>query len=784
MGKSYMAIVILFMTAILSVLLVHMEKNKRKDSKDISAQVRLGLALNVVHLCTLFSKETSILQLLYCVELIIQTWIMFYFLRYASANSKHVKIDSKEYKIVTFTFLMIDSAVLLSNAFTQWFFPINVLEWGGDVYVGAEWGIGYILQTLLFIICEANIVIIMLKKAFAIAKVYRKTYFVMCFCFVAIYIADLVLRILMKNVNIIPVTVTTLAVCGHFYMYFRLPENRVMRLKNYAINNMADPVLMFDYNDSLQVYNSSAREMLGVEDYMSFKEFVRLNALSYESKHLDNKEKVNTEFIRTTMLGRKTYLIHGQELWDEHKKFVGTLLTYMDISSQERLKDEATLYATRDTLTGLWNREYFFEIVEKTIRENTKEDFVLIVSNVHQFKLFNEILGTKAGDDLLLAIAQGYRERCKRLWVFSRITSDKFALLMPKSDFDEERFLSFCHEVFNRKSFSLKVHFCLGVYEVTDRMLSAKSMYDRAFMALECIKGDLQKEIAYYHEEILNRRIFEVTTVDEMDRALLNNEFVIFLQPQVDILTNKIVSAEALVRWDKPGRGIVGPGEFIPLFESNGMIAKLDYYVWELACKQLRAWKDQGHEERSISVNISAKDFYLTDLYECLTGLVERYEIKPKNLKLEITETAFVLDVRKQMELVRALQTYGFLIEIDDFGSGYSSLNSLKDICVDVLKMDLKFFEKTDQTNRAEKIVESVINLSNCLGMPVIAEGVETEEDLRMLKEVGCQIIQGFFLAKPMSVEDFENFIQEYEYEDIEEVLLRLNADISALKLN
>ena len=396
----------------------------------------------------------------------IEAWILFYFLRYASAGSKHIKVDSKEYKVVTYGVLVADCAILLSNAFSQWFFPMNVLDWDGNVYVGAEWSIGYIVQTLLFLICELNIVIIMLKKAFGVAKVYRATYFVMSICFVAIYIADLIFRIFMGNANIISVIVTSFAVCGYFYMYFRLPENRVIRLKNYAINNMADPVLMFDYNDSLQVYTTSAREMLGVEDYMSFSDFVRLNGLSYELKHKNSTEKVTTEFTRTAMLGRKTYLIHGQELWDENKKFVGTLLAYMDISGQERLKDEATLYATRDTLTGLWNRDYFFEMADKTIRENPDEEFVLIVSDVYQFKIFNEILGTRTGDDLLLAIAQGYRERCKRLWVFSRISSDRFALLMPKGDFDEERFLGFCHEVFSRKNFSLKVHFYLGIYEV------------------------------------------------------------------------------------------------------------------------------------------------------------------------------------------------------------------------------------------------------------------------------------------------------------------------------
>jgi len=234
------------------------------------------------------------------------------------------------------------------------------------------------------------------------------------------------------------------------------------------------------------------------------------------------------------------------------------------------------------------------------------------------------------------------------------------------------------------------------------------------------------------------------------------------------------VSAEALIRWNRPGRGIVFPGEFIPIFENHGMIAKLDYYVWELACRQLSQWREEGHYERSIAVNISAKDFYLSDLYESITGLVEKYDINPAHLKLEITETAFVLDVKKQMELVRRLREYGFIIEIDDFGSGYSSLNSLKEIEVDLLKMDLKFFEKTGDSKRAEKIVSSVINLANDLGMPVIAEGVETAEDVEMIRAAGCQMVQGYYYAKPMPVADFEKYLETYPYGDMKAIIKKV----------
>lgn len=197
------------------------------------------------------------------------------------------------------------------------------------------------------------------------------------------------------------------------------------------------------------------------------------------------------------------------------------------------------------------------------------------------------------------------------------------------------------------------------------------------------------------------------------------------------------------------------------------MISDLDYYVWEEACMLLAKWKKTGKEDYSISVNISAKDFYLSDIYKNITGLVEKYEIDPRKLKLEITETAFAINVDEQMALVKRLQQYGFIVEIDDFGCGYSSLNSLKDISVDVLKLDMKFFEKTEDETRAEKVVESIVNLAYNLKMPVIAEGVENEEKLELLRKVGCRIVQGFYYSRPLTVEQFEKYASDYTFEDI-----------------
>ena len=241
----------------------------------------------------------------------------------------------------------------------------------------------------------------------------------------------------------------------------------------------------------------------------------------------------------------------------------------------------------------------------------------------------------------------------------------------------------------------------------------------------------------------------------EFDRALEQGEFCMFLQPQI-ASDGRLLGAEALVRWQHPERGVVFPGDFIGVFEKTGLIYRLDRYMWELAADKLREWKEQGRENLYISVNISAKDFYYIDLYSELTGLTEKYGIAPKNLKLEITETVLMTEMQNQTELLERLRRYGFQIEIDDFGSGYSSLNMLKNIDVDVVKIDMGFLDKTERVERGTSILNSIILLIKNLGMGVITEGVETKEQVDSLMGMGCHMFQGYYFDKPMPIEVFE----------------------------
>ncbi|MGN0435273.1 MAG: EAL domain-containing protein, partial [Wujia sp.] len=260
---------------------------------------------------------------------------------------------------------------------------------------------------------------------------------------------------------------------------------------------------------------------------------------------------------------------------------------------------------------------------------------------------------------------------------------------------------------------------------------------------------------SYYDENLMNKVIHDKFLINEFESALNENQFVMYLQPQVNT-GGHVLGAEALVRWMHPEKGMISPGDFIPLFEESGLIYKLDMCIWEQAAAKLNEWKKNGREDLYISVNISTKDFYYLDLYKIFTGLVQRYDISAGNLKLEITETALMQDMDKQLELLTRLQDYGFHVEIDDFGSGYSSLNMLKNIRADVLKIDMGFLREIKDHDRTKVILGMVVDLAKRLKMTVITEGVENREQVDYLTQVGCDMFQGFYFAKPIAVEVFE----------------------------
>ena len=341
-------------------------------------------------------------------------------------------------------------------------------------------------------------------------------------------------------------------------------------------------------------------------------------------------------------------------------------------------------------------------------------------------------------------------------YLYGRVGEDHFAVIVDEDTFNEE-YLYECRDalqnVLSDSVYNIRV--CFGIYRTHNMNESLSFMCDKASFAIASIKDDTHSFIAYYDDTMLEEAIKYKTIVDEFDEAIKAGEFKMYLQPQISARTGQLTGAEALVRRIKPDGTIVSPIDFIAVYEKSGLISRLDRYIWEQAAAKLGEWKKAGIN-MSISVNISPKDFYYIDIFNAFVGLVKKYDIEPSNLNIEITETAIMSDVPNLTGELEKLRKAGFTIEMDDFGSGYSSLNTLKDINVDVLKVDMGFIKETKNIKKSRIILASVIKMAKKLNLLIVTEGVETEEQVDNLTKLGCDTFQGFYFSKPIDVNEFE----------------------------
>lgn len=419
-------------------------------------------------------------------------------------------------------------------------------------------------------------------------------------------------------------------------------------------------------------------------------------------------------------------------------------------------------------LTGIYNREKFFQDARKVIDSNPDLNFAFIRFDIHKFQAVNQFYGTEEGDRLIRYIADDlskdiekirmrYQNRSSKIASYGHIEVDVFCSVVPYDEIDE--ILDAFTNIRNRlDNYGLDVVLLpvFGVYLVEDRSLGVNEMYDRANMASKKCKGNYIVNYRFYDDDMGKAIFDEQMIVNDMEQALLEEQFVLYLQPKYDVRDNNLVGAEVLVRWLHPKKGMISPGLFIPIFEQNGFILKLDNYVWDKSCALIRKWMDEGREPFPISVNMSRVSLFNPNVVNIICGLVKKYDIPPKYLQLELTESTFTNDPVIIKDTMYRLQKEGFVVLMDDFGSGYSSLNVLKDMSFDVLKMDMRFLAKTDKPERSKCIMASVVRMAKWLDMSVTAEGVETEEQLEFLKSIGCEYIQGFYFAKPMPVEEYE----------------------------
>lgn len=415
--------------------------------------------------------------------------------------------------------------------------------------------------------------------------------------------------------------------------------------------------------------------------------------------------------------------------------------------------------ATYDELTGIYNKQAFYAKTKEMLLDNPDKNFDLLRINIERFKVLNDLFGESTGDKLLRYIGKFLKEINLPLCVSGRLYADNFVVCYEAGKGDSRRMINTLQMVADSFAINNRTILSFGLYRIDDKTLPVSVMCDRANMALWKAKGNFKNPYCEYDEKMRQQVLKEQKIINAMEMAIQNKEFTLYLQPKYDIEKGTIIGAEALVRWISLENGFISPGDFIPVFENNGFVYEVDKFIWEESCRYLRKWLDEGGEVHPISVNVSRIDLYDPKLVQHLVDLREKYQLPSQYLELEITESAYTEDPEQIITITRQLREAGFVILMDDFGTGYSSLNMLKDIQIDVLKLDMGFLKSSDYSAKGGNILTAILKMAESLKMQTIAEGVETKEQVEFLKSIGCRYVQGFYYSKPLPVDEFEKLI-------------------------
>lgn len=425
-------------------------------------------------------------------------------------------------------------------------------------------------------------------------------------------------------------------------------------------------------------------------------------------------------------------------------------------------EDRSIIRSTeRDPLTGLYSKEFFFVYIRRLLlRLNTKMD--ALVLNIDRFSLINEMFGREEGDRILIKTAELINTTILHSHgIACRTDGDVFYVFCEQRN-DYEACIQEIQDTLNRETQAHSLRLRAGVCRLASENTLPETRFDRAKTACDRIRSRFDISVEQYSLQLHEKFMFRERLISDIDEAIAKRQFTVYYQPKYDIRGDKpvLISAEALVRWNHPEFGFVSPGDFIPLFEHNGLIRKVDRFVWCEAAAQIRRRKDLYGVSIPVSVNVSRVDIFDPELENVFLNTIKEFGLQPHEIIPEITESAYADDESRLIEIVSNLRQKGFRIEMDDFGSGYSSLNMLTALPIDVLKLDMKFIRNMLVDEKSLKLIELMLDIARFLGVAVVAEGVEEERQMLLLKEMGCDIIQGYYFSPPLPAEEFDKLIE------------------------
>ncbi len=684
-------------------------------------------------------------------------WILLFMIQFAVLYT-NTQISAFLHKYLFGGLVAMDSVSLLLNDVTGHMFTVRREDYNGLSYWSADFTSLHYLHLGICYLMSLFVVVILARRIVRSPKPYRKMYVSILGAFALVLVVNAVCYFFQSPIDLSLLFYVYLGVALCYFLVYASPKGLVESILANVVEDFDNAIVCFDFSGKCIYVNTNARKLLDLKDdkLNSVKDTFYVNWISSHAPDSVDYEYWDKEF---SVDGESHHFhIEFQRLKGRENTTIGFFYKLIDKTAEIKAFQEGRYLATHDRLTGLYNRDYFFQKAEEIIRRNPDKERYMVCASIRNFQMMSELFGEEMGDKILVAQAALLKFTNFEDCIQGRISSDKFAMLITKDNFNAEmtvKNMGRLQYMIDGRNYKLNIG--IGVYNITDCQESPQEMFEKACMAVETQVGnyDYQKTVVYYDTKLLQQIMKERDMADEFENALKTRQFRMFLQPQMDV-DGRVVGAEALARWQHPQRGLIFPVDFLSVVEKTRLISRLDEYMWELAAEKLKQWKEEGFGEAQISVNISAKDFYYIDIYETLVNIINKYGIDPARMNLEISETELLSETAPQIKELNRLQDFGFSIQIDDFGKGYSSLNMLQTIRADLMKIDMRLLGEIPDPVKMRKILNAIITMAGSLDMEVITESVETEEQVKMLTELGCTKFQGYYFSKPISVEEFE----------------------------
>lgn len=675
-------------------------------------------------------------------------WVLFFFLLFVTSVRKSTL--KKEFIIPWTILLGIDSLLLITN-------PANGLMADCVIRHGKHSDIVVLSPKMLFvfhlficIIMAVGMIFELIRVMTKVSSYYRAKYATLLFAIFCLSLLNIGEAFIFETtVNYSRILYGICAILLYYGTYRFSPVRLLRKLEEYIDESIIDATVIYDNEGQLLRSNKMARTLFSESDLADVTSLdVFLTAHQCES----NTVEINNLF----------YEISRNSLYDEKETFLATTFIFHDITKDKRILEREHRAANFDALTNCYNRRGFFEQAKQFLKEcDETKGYAVMVSGICDFKGVNGLYGTEAGDIILKDIAGRFHAFHHRFpMLYARTGEGKFSSILPFDCIDEvvNDLADFFVKI--RDDFSIRVNVCNGFVIIGDNKDSIGHCYEQALLALNRCKKRADTALLEYSKDMATEQYRKQLIFSEMHTALEKEQFYIEYQPQIDMKKKEVSGAEALVRWNHPILGKVSPVEFIPLFEANGFITRLDRFVWEEAAKTLKNLFDSGYTG-SISVNVSRIDIESIDVTAEFKKLVEKYDIPISCFHIEITESA-CSDRKTVFETLMSLRGEGFVVEIDDFGSGYSSLNTLVHIPFDAVKLDMEFMRNNISDDRSDVVIKSIVDMVHELGAIATVEGVETEENLKNVGFFGGDVIQGYYYSRPISKENLIDFISKF----------------------